>query len=183
MFIIYISKRLANVPTHTNLISLIFQFKLQAMSCSMPTALQHNVSFIKRKDCQMYIHTHNFPYIFVQAMFCPIAITLLHNVSFIKRKDCQMYLHTHSFPYIFVQAMSCPIATTLQHNVSFVKKKKRLSNVPTHTHHSHFPNIFVQAKNQEISLKKLQFSVQLDCKMNALIVEWVNENHSSANNR
>ena len=46
------------------------------------------------------------------------------------------------------------IDTALWHNVSFTKKKKRLSNVHTHTHHSHFPNIFVQAKIQEVSLEK-----------------------------
>ena len=63
----------------------------------------HNVLFIKKNDCQMYLHTHthNFPYIFVQAMSCPIATALLH-VLFIKRKDCQMYIHTHTqFPLYF----------------------------------------------------------------------------------
>ena len=32
---------------------------VQAMSCSIDTALWHNDSFTKKKkDCQMYIHTH-----------------------------------------------------------------------------------------------------------------------------
>ena len=49
---------------------------VQAMSCSIPTALLHNVSFIKKKDWQMYLHTHNFPNILVQAMSCSIPTAL-----------------------------------------------------------------------------------------------------------
>ena len=97
------------------------------MSCSIASALEHNVSFITKKDCQMYLqtHTHNFPNTFVQAMSCSIASALEHNVSFITKKDCQMYLHTHThnFPNILVQAMSCSKASALQHNVSFIKKE------------------------------------------------------------
>ena len=46
---------MSNVLTHTHTFPYIF---VQAMSCPIATALLHNVLFIKRKDCQMYIHTH-----------------------------------------------------------------------------------------------------------------------------
>ena len=49
---------------------------VQAVFCSIATALLHNVPFIKKKDWQIYLHTHNFPDILVQAVFCSIAIAL-----------------------------------------------------------------------------------------------------------
>ena len=103
-----------------------------------------NVSFIKRKDCQMYLHTHTltithththtqFPLYFRSSLVLSHSYCIIHDVLFIKRNDCQMYLHTHNFPYIFVQAMSCPITTALLHNVLFIKRKDCQMYIPTHT--------------------------------------------------
>ena len=126
-----------------------------------------NVSFVKRKDCQMYLHTHtltithththNFPYIFVQAMSCPIATALLHNVLFIKRKDCQMYIPTHTISLIF-SFKPCLVAYLLHYCIMFSsERKKKVKCTYTHTHHSHFPIFSFKQKLRKFPYKNFSF--------------------------
>ena len=138
-----------HTPSHTHTHTQFPLYFRSSLVLSHSYCIIHNVLFIKRNDCQMYLHTHNFPYIFVQAMSCPIATALLHNVLLIKRKDCQMYIPKHTISLIF-SFKPCLVPYLLHYCIMFSsERKKKLSNVPTHTH-THtplsFPNIFVQAK-------------------------------------
>ena len=86
---------MSNVLTHT-------QFPLyfrSAMSCPIATALLHNVLFIKRKDCQMCIHTHTHTISLIFSFKPCLVPYLLHYCimfSSERKKKIQMYLHTHT---------------------------------------------------------------------------------------
>ena len=95
----------------------------------------------------MYLHTHNFPYIFVQAMSCPIATALLHNVLFIKRKDCQMYIPTHTIPLYF---RSSHVLSHIYCIICIMFSSERKKNVKctyTHTHTTLISQYFRSSKN------------------------------------
>ena len=127
------------------------------MSCPIATALLHNVSFIKRKDCQMYLNTHTqFPLYFCSShvlshCYCIIALCFVHK----EKRLSNVHTYTHTISLIF-SFKPCLVPQLLHCCIMFSSERKKNCQMYLHTHTTLISQIFLfKQKLKKFPYKKL----------------------------